>query len=514
MFHQDGTIAPPNYELLLRALLSEFGITDTQKYFDLFKRYFGMSDAFETIIDGKVASGETGENHLLQIFISPTVVNDVVYLAGSMGKGLYATAAEQKAALSPKQFLEALRRDPQGAHEKLLLSDLNDEKGGGLHRVQARLFMKPEIMSDPNKVQIVRYTKKPIQERYFQELREMVRADLTNWLANRYELQKDTLENPTQEDAPQAMPPLQKVERHFDQAEGKIYNTKTPEELYGRFLLDDNVEGIKQILARNPDFDLLKEIPNPEYQASSLNVTKRPTINPMTLVAKTVKIREHIKSKLLENHIVIAQSQDAMSNMNDQTREIYIVGPVHLLNLDLSHGVVLEKINIAHNAHIEKIILPNSPALKELTLLGNVAEPFDLNLEQANNLEILNLNTNINKLTIPNSTTLKEVSLNGLIKEPFDLNLEKANNLGHIELGANNKIGNLILPNSSVLKKINLVGAIETADLSRASALENITMNYTSKIGMLKLSNSPALKKINLVGEVRTADLSKASALE
>ncbi|MDP2194223.1 MAG: NUDIX hydrolase, partial [Alphaproteobacteria bacterium] len=33
MLYDDKTVSPPNYELLLRALLSEFGITDTQKYF-------------------------------------------------------------------------------------------------------------------------------------------------------------------------------------------------------------------------------------------------------------------------------------------------------------------------------------------------------------------------------------------------------------------------------------------------------------------------------------------------
>ena len=270
MFHQNRTVSPPNYEGLLVALLSEFGILDTQKYFNLFDRYFG-----ENTRSGKGdALTETGDNHLLQIFIHPNVADKMVYLAGVLGVGLYKTLKEQKKELLPSMFLKQMRENRVAAHDPLQVFGLsNNEKGGGLHRLQARIFMKPELMTDDSKVKIIRYTKSEVQKKYMAELKEMVREDLKVWIAARYELQKNTLENPEQEGVNQALPPLQKVVRHIDQAEGKLYKTKTPEELYGKFLLDDNMEGIKQILARNPDFDLLKEIKNPDYKSTIENIS-------------------------------------------------------------------------------------------------------------------------------------------------------------------------------------------------------------------------------------------------
>ncbi|PIZ32537.1 MAG: hypothetical protein COY39_05290, partial [Alphaproteobacteria bacterium CG_4_10_14_0_8_um_filter_37_21] len=275
MFHANKTISPPNYERFLAALLSEFGILDTQKYFDLFDRYFGkVQKGDDAVVDGKILNTETGDNHLLQIFIHPNVADSMVYLAGSLGKGLYQTLAEQKQKLLPSAFLKQMRENPVAAHDSLKMSDVSDnEKGGGLHRLQARIFMKPELMTDDSKVKIIRYTKSEVQKKYMAELKEMVREDLKAWITARYELQKNTLENPEQEGMDQALPPLQKVVRHMDQAEGKLYKTKTPEELYGKFLLDDNLEGIKQILARNPDFDLLKEIKNPDYKSTIENIS-------------------------------------------------------------------------------------------------------------------------------------------------------------------------------------------------------------------------------------------------
>jgi hypothetical protein len=296
MFHDNKTIKPPNYEALLRVLLSELGLTDTAKYVELFNRYFGKT---EKIKNNSENNEETGENHLLQIFIHPDVVDDMVYLAGSLGVGLYDKWDEQKKMISPKKFLSLLRQNPLQAQN--FLEDLKNEKGT-LQRLQARVFMKPEWMTDEKKVQIVRYTKNPLSEKYKKELKEMVRSDIEQWVDKKYAVQNDTLENPSQEGIGQSLPPLQKVYRHLETAEGLSFTTKTPEELYGQFLINDNVMGIKQILARNPNFEIFKPIKNPQYSQKnqgSSRVKKRPeeNISPFEFLVKS----PHILSYLAEN---------------------------------------------------------------------------------------------------------------------------------------------------------------------------------------------------------------------
>lgn len=282
-FHENYTSTPPNFTNLLNLLLTYFGISNTQKYLDLFNSYFTQS------LQDKALGATKQPNHLLQIFVNPSVVNQVVYLSESSGKGLYETFAAQKEKFLPSKFLEKLRENCQDAGKELESARTN------LDTIQARLFMKPEIMSDANKVIIKRYSQQPINSGYDKALREMVKEDLQKWLQSNYELTADTLENPSS-DSSQSLPPLQKVYRHSQQAQSIEYKTKTPEELYGKFLVDGNLEGIKQILARNPNFNLFQKIHNPNYLPDDVE-----TINPISIMIGKANIWNFIFQKYTDS---------------------------------------------------------------------------------------------------------------------------------------------------------------------------------------------------------------------
>ena len=265
LLYRDSTVVPPDYSKFLSHLISKFGLTNTDKYFELFKRYFG----------------ETDTNQLLQIFINPDVVDDIVYLSGTNGVGLYESPLEQKQKLAPKVFLGTFRQDWKQSIHALIAT----KSKVNLQSLQARIFLKPEIMADSGKVKIKRYFRVNPKEGYLKELRAMVREDLTHWLQAKHELSPDTLENPSSSDTTRALTPLQKVHRHMHQSSGVIFETKTAASMYGQFLRTDNLDGIKQILAQDPNFNLFNPIANVDYK----DTKGSPRISPVLLLDKESK---------------------------------------------------------------------------------------------------------------------------------------------------------------------------------------------------------------------------------
>ncbi len=298
LLHKNASMSPPNYQKFLSHLLSQFGIADTAKYFDLYKRYFG----------------ETDENQLLQIFISPEVVNDMVYLAGGRGRGFYATPEEQKEKLATKDFLIQMRTHTADANAKLTSASSGDT----LQNLQARIFLKPGIMAEPSKVQIKRHFKVNPKEEYLRELKAMVRADIAQWLQAQYALAPDTLENPSPRgasgDNSPSRPPLQKVYSIMQQAEGIVYETKTAESLYAQFLTADNPDGVRQILAQNPNFDLFKPIQSTDYRTKG----KEQVVYPASIIIKKSKIFE----MLLNEHLpaIIAWMQQILTSYKEDSK--------------------------------------------------------------------------------------------------------------------------------------------------------------------------------------------------
>ncbi len=277
LFYDNRSISPPDYQKFLRHLLSQFGLSNTDKYFDLFKLHFGLED----------------EGQLLQIFIHPEAVNDIVYLSNVGGYGIYDTYETQYERLNPKDFLTALRANP--ANAATLLPEKTDSQEIDLQHLQARIFLKPEIMTDPSKVQIKRYFKNRPRDNYLKQLREIVREDLSHWLEARTTLPADTLENPSSE-VHKALPPLQKVYRHLQEAEGKVYETIITESQYGQFLKDDNVEKVKQIFVQNPNFDLFTPIQSVDYKVRN----KSTVTYPVSLITQSPRIIAMFMSEYLE----------------------------------------------------------------------------------------------------------------------------------------------------------------------------------------------------------------------
>ncbi|CAO5676317.1 MAG: hypothetical protein NEHIOOID_00080 [Holosporales bacterium] len=198
-------------------------------------------------------------------------------------------------------------------------------------------------------------------------------------------------------------------------------------------------------------------------------------------------------------------------------KEISLQGKTTIEKLDLSQATNLEVINIGENTTIGTLIPPPSPALKGISLQGKTTIE-KLDLSQATNLEVINIgeNTTIGTLIPPPSPALREISLQG--KTTIEkLDLSQATNLEVIYIGPETKIGTLILPNSPALQEIRLQGktTIEKLDLSQATNLEVINIGLAVNIGMLTFPNSPSLKKIDLNGNITTEhlDLSQATNL-
>ena len=278
----------------------------------MFERYFGTDS----------------QNQLLQIFINPAVVDDIVYLSGTMGKGLYQNFAEQKADLNPNKFLTTLRKKPEEANHILepLRSDLNN--------IQARIFLRPSIMLDPHKVKIVRHFKKAPKSGYLEALRAMIREDLGQWLHMRYKLPPSLLASASSlassantsssssssslessASSKEYRADLQRSFRRLEIGKGKGYETRTAETQYVDFLRNDNVNGIEQILEQNPNFNLFKSIASTAYQSGQ----GKSQIYPAELLGKAPKISAMILSKYInqvKSHIEDAKNSNDYEKMN------------------------------------------------------------------------------------------------------------------------------------------------------------------------------------------------------
>ena len=378
MLHREQTAFTPTYNTFLINILSQFGLSDCNKYIDLYDKYLKEEDS------------------LFQIFINPSIVNDVVYLSKFYGVGFRETYQDHSGFFSPSVFLPMIRENPQKANAQLLHDDdvnvnkLMVTQHDGLDGIQARVFLKPEYMADSSKVKIERYYKKKPNAAYFRELREMVRQDVMTFLQSQNEVQADTLENPSSPESETALPPMQKVYRHMQQGAGKVYEITSPELLYGTFLLKDNLSGIQKILAKNPDFDFGEKISNPDY------TSKQENISPIILICNAPEIKKYLTQhypqkikELIENEMKLVTSLDEERLCKLESKQIKQLRTVLKLSREVAKpgeifteaGACLARISQIVESHIRQ------GKLEGAWLLGNLIKEdggeFDSVIEKA-----------------------------------------------------------------------------------------------------------------------------------
>ncbi len=145
--------------------------------------------------------------------------------------------------------------------------------------------------------------------------------DVMTFLQRNFQMAADTLENPSELGLANPLPPLQKVYRHSQQAQGKVYETQSPEILYSSYLSTENVESIRRILAQNPAFDLWKEIKNPNFlvrpDRQDRQNDSREMIYPLEIIVKTPKLLEFFIENQLDNI-----TSYALATQSTATREL------------------------------------------------------------------------------------------------------------------------------------------------------------------------------------------------
>ena len=226
----------PNFDVHMRYLLSQFGADDAvslQEYRDLYTTFFPGQGALN---DGTNKSGE-----LYQIFINPDDVDDVLYLSLMMGRGLFATAAEQRQKYAPKRVLTLMRQSMTEAETERGRLGLSAGAHGNndFQNFQARLLLKPSIMSDPTKVRIEKYYTRPPNDGYQEALRRLVERHITRFLLRKLTFSPGVFETSTGAQA----------------VYGKIlggynlsYDTTLQQSLYGMFVCQGNEDGIIEML--------------------------------------------------------------------------------------------------------------------------------------------------------------------------------------------------------------------------------------------------------------------------
>lgn len=177
-------------ESFIDSLFSALGVDDkavlsemTKRYSDLYNKYFNKKGG-----------------RLLQIFVSPTIIDEVAYISETGGFPLelmiggYSSTTHKPSqtiklsTLNPLKFEAALKQSranfkEQNGKDRQEFS-LNAPALKYINSVEARLFMKPEYMDDPRKIQIISYYSHPPGQNYLQDLQKLIAQDLGAVLNN------------------------------------------------------------------------------------------------------------------------------------------------------------------------------------------------------------------------------------------------------------------------------------------------------------------------------------------
>jgi ankyrin repeat protein len=145
-FYNTQSMAPPPFDSIFNAFVKETGIqADIEDFKRLYKHFYQRPN---NIYNAK----------LYQIFIAPTVVDQVAYLSLTAGALLNIKLTDGSSYHGFRKIIGDLRSDlPK--FTQTIKRDAND--------LQARLFLKPELFHDPKVINIQTYWRYPIDEKAY-----------------------------------------------------------------------------------------------------------------------------------------------------------------------------------------------------------------------------------------------------------------------------------------------------------------------------------------------------------
>lgn len=185
---------PPKPEKLFNTFAQSIGLKSTWKdYEPIYQEYYQNKDQNITVNpllnnleDRQNIKSAQLNGRLLQIFIDPSVVDEMVYLSVLKGNMAYYTVDGKKYGGTLKILPLLMAADQTPLKDVLRTGRSGTEEADDLATLQARLFLKPEYMLAPNLVSIKEYWRHPLKPEYKQsyeaKLRAIVRQDLANWL--------------------------------------------------------------------------------------------------------------------------------------------------------------------------------------------------------------------------------------------------------------------------------------------------------------------------------------------
>ncbi len=183
------------YEVKDRKVATQLLVYD--KFFDFIQQKTGIPlnfDAFKPILEEFILQNANGENQrngkLIQIFVDAQALTDTTYFSVLMGapvmKDGITPAIDTPIRLlrtEPEKLLDYLEGTSGSTQMIGVPSHLSRPNTLKLHDLQARLYMRPEVMLDEELVQIKSYWRFDTPPKdYMQQIKGLVNEGLSTWL--------------------------------------------------------------------------------------------------------------------------------------------------------------------------------------------------------------------------------------------------------------------------------------------------------------------------------------------
>jgi 8-oxo-dGTP pyrophosphatase MutT (NUDIX family)/ankyrin repeat protein len=240
LFHESKSVRVPDYANVFNAFMSKLGIPA------LFKDY---EKIFNSYLQNK------NNTRLFQILINPKYVDQVAYLALSLGKLLNIDT-------NGKSY-----HGFQKIHDLLingkidLFKEMVKNSGVTLNELQARIYLKPDFLHNEDIVQVNSFWRHSINEKgYWNALSSQVKQDLFNSLTEHTVIDQNAIYD--------GLPPLKRsyILAYKNVTGLKYQEQDDKEERLPAALMRGDLATIKRILEKNSNIDVNQEIPNYDYR--------------------------------------------------------------------------------------------------------------------------------------------------------------------------------------------------------------------------------------------------------
>jgi len=548
LFYSDTTNRPPNFEPALREYLDLLDLP-AEKYLALNKKYEAIQN----------------KNLLLQIFISPNIVDNYVYLANAGGVGIHPALRKN----APREKLLAFRKNP-------LSKEIENFPYSSL---QARIFLHPEMMQDTSSVSIFSYSAFTPEEQtsfdlFNKELEALIETDITSFLRDPVALEPGAIHA-------NLTPPAQKSHEIAIKRAHLV-----PPQISTHFKQDQELaallekkgtswEDIDGYLTQNPHINLARAYPGKSilsYAEQIFSTWKPFAIFDLRIMKNMQSIeitKEDLNAIPKEKLIVIPESkhlkklsiegfrndgnpiditiQDSFPNLEEvyiKTSRIYYnnterynrglvlfglpkIKKIRLIfpdrqNTPLYIGNFISLENLEISGQIGRVDLSNSNMLTTLKITvfqEEDADPIDIKLNKIypdlQTIELLNLNpkepckiSTIQDFSFTDSPKLQRISVNGfrLFKEYFD-GIYKSQSLENLEL-----------ENSSIMERTQgRRTPIQELDLSHVEKLQRLKLTPTHPLGVIlprRLTASEAVELGNLVTKIKPPSIAPSLGID